>query len=166
MNATALYVVQHVYPVMTALLPAPMASRPAFALLTAIALQETKFVARRQYGPGPARGFWQFEMGGTEGVLEHHASRAIAVGVCDVLGYPPDPRTVHLALEHNDVLAACFARLLLWTDPRMLPQTADDAMTGWLQYLACWRPGKPHPDTWNRYFEAAWGLDGPGTVRV
>lgn len=167
MNATARYVATHVYPVMSALLPVAMTSPQAFAMLTAIGLQESRFMVRRQYGPGPARGFWQFEMGGVEGVLEHSASRGAAVNVCAVLGYNPgDTRGVHLALEHNDVLAACFARLLLWTDPRMVPQDASKSTDGWIQYLACWRPGRPHPETWAGHFTAAWGLDWPGTVRA
>ena len=154
MNATGLYVVGHVFPIVAALLP-QMASREAFALLAAIALQESKFRARRQYGNGPARGFWQFELGGVEAVLEHLASRDAARGVCDVLGYPADERAIHLALEHSDVLAACFARLLLWTDPRALPgpERGPDA---WLQYLACWRPGKPHAATVAQCFSDGW----------
>ena len=154
MNATGLYVVAHVYPIVGALLP-QMASREAFALLTAIALQESKFRARRQYGNGPARGFWQFELGGVEGVLEHPATRDTARGVLEVLGYPADERAIHLAIEHSDILAACFARLLLWTDPRALPGPGRGP-DGWLQYLACWRPGKPHAATWAQNFADGW----------
>lgn len=154
MNATGLYVTQHVYPVMLSLLPT-MGEPAALALMTAIALQESRFTARRQYGNGPARGFWQFEMGGVEQVLEHPAARPHAEGLLRVLGYPRDERTIHLALEHNDVLAACFARLLLRPDPRALP-AADRPTDGWLQYLACWRPGKPHAATWAQCFSDGW----------
>jgi len=161
------YILQHVYPVAFGLLPPQMDSRPARAMLTAIGLQESRFRHRRQMGHGPARGWWQFEMGGVEGVLSHPASRPTAIDVCGQMGYDPaDDRGVHLALEHNDVLAVCFARLLLWTDPRMLPRDAGQGVDGWTQYLACWRPGKPHPQTWAGYYAAAWATDWPGTVRA
>ncbi len=154
------YVLTHVYPVAFSLLPPQMNSGPARAMLTAIGLQESRFLHRRQMGPGPARGWWQFEMGGVEGVLSSHTSRQSAEAVCRVLGYDPaDERGIHLALEHNDVLAACFARLLLWTDPRLLPQGPDKAMDGWTQYLATWRPGKPHASTWPGHFAVAWSAD-------
>lgn len=158
------YVLTHVYPVAFSLLPPQMDSAKARAMLTAIGLQESRFLHRRQAGPGPARGWWQFEMGGVESVLSHHASRSSAEAVCLVLGYDPaDERGVHLALEHNDVLAACFARLLLWTDPRLLPG-ADRPVDGWTQYLATWRPGKPHASTWGGHFAAAWASESTGQV--
>lgn len=160
------YVRTHVYPVAFSLLPPQMDSPAARAMLTAIGLQESRFLHRRQMAQGPARGWWQFEMGGVEGVLSHHASRPSAEAVCRVLGYDPaDERGIHLALEHNDVLAACFARLLLWTDPRLLP-SADRPVDGWTQYLATWRPGKPHASTWAGHFAAAWAADLSGTVRT
>jgi hypothetical protein len=87
--------------------------------------------------------------------------------VCQVLGYDSaDDRGIHLAIEHNDILAACFARLLLWTDPRLLPQGPERAVDGWAQYLATWRPGKPHAATWGGHFSTAWASDLPGTVRA
>lgn len=61
---------------------------------------------------------------------------------------------VHAALEHDDVLAAAFARLLLWTDPFRLP-TKSDAAGGWDLYLRTWRPGKPHPARWPARYAAA-----------
>lgn len=151
------YVATFVYPAAMSLLPAEMWAREAFAMLTAIGLQESRFRFRRQYPNGPARGFWQFEMGGVEGVLEHPASRTHAAHVCEALGYAgADARAIHLAIEHNDVLACCFARLLLWTDPRPLPDMVKPN-DGWLQYLATWRPGKPHASTWPSHFAMAWG---------
>ena len=48
------------------------------------------------------------------------------------------------ALEHDDVLAAAFGRLLLWTDPRAPPAVGDES-GAWALYLRCWRPGKPRP---------------------
>ena len=49
--------------------------------------------------------------------------------------------------EWDDVLAAAFARLLLFTDPAKLPKLGD-ADGAWQLYLRTWRPGKPHPHTW------------------
>ncbi len=166
MTATSLYVLNHVLPVSAALLPPQMDTPAARAMLVSIGLQESGFRYRRQVAGrgtdgtrayGPARGWWQFEMGGTEGVLEHRASRESAAAVLTVLGYgSPNAREVHLALEHNDVLASCFARLLLWTDPRMLPQDASKGPDAWLAYYSTWRPGKPRPQTWAAHFAAAW----------
>ena len=44
-------------------------------------------------------------------------------------------------------VAAGFARLLLWTDPRPLPAIGD-VKAAWQYYLRNWRPGKPHEKTW------------------
>jgi len=164
-NAAGLYVLNHVLPAAATLLPPQMDSAPARAMLVSIALQESGFKHRRQVAGyatdgsrafGPARGWWQFEMGGVEGVLEHHASRPSALALLDVLGYGRSAREVHLAIEHNDVLACCFARLLLWTDARMLPQDATKSPDGWLQYLSTWNPGRPHASTWARNFADGW----------
>lgn len=129
------------------LLPANMASPEAEVLLLAIGLQESRFTHRRQIG-GPARGLWQFERnGGVLGVLEHPASRGYAVSVCKMRGVEPLPTAVYAALEHDDVLAAAFARLLLWTDSKALPEVGEIG-AAWDYYLRTWRPGKPHRHTW------------------
>lgn len=161
MNVTGHYVVEHVLPAMCELLPGQMRGRPGLAMLVAIGLQESDgFRARRQYAGGPARGFWQFEINGVRAVLRHHASAVAAANLLAVLGYRDHaPNVVHDALEHNDVLAAGFARLLLYTDARLPPQSADGEADGWQQYIACWRPGKPHPDKWAGNFSEAWSID-------
>lgn len=129
------------------LLPAKMTSPQAEVMLLAIGLQESRFTHRRQIG-GPARGFWQFEKGGgAAGVLRHAASRDHAVRVCDARGVAPVAEQVYQRLEHDDILAAAFARLLLWTDPGKLPELGE-ADSAWRLYLRTWRPGKPHPGTW------------------
>lgn len=129
------------------LLPAKMTSPQAEVMLLAIGLQESRFTHRRQIG-GPARGFWQFEKGGgVVGVLRHPSSKDIAVRVCDARGVAPVAEQVYQRLEHDDVLAAAFARLLLWTDPGKLPELGE-ADSAWRLYLRTWRPGKPHPGTW------------------
>lgn len=144
------------------LLPARMASPEAVAMLLAIGLQESAFRARRQGGhgttpgAGPARGFWQFErFGGVKEILTHSVTGPIIRPIAELCLYAPTPETCHAAIEHHDVLAICFARLLLWVDPRALPP-ATDPETGWRIYLANWRPGKPHPLTWPANFRSAW----------
>ena len=137
-----------------ALLPARMKSKEALVMLYAIGLQESRFAHRRQIR-GPARGFWQFERdGGTAGVLRHRSSQMYALAVCKtrgltdlteselIKGHIPSSiieRAYH-AFEHDDVLAAAFARLLLWTDPKPLP-ALNDIEAAWQLYLRTWRPG-------------------------
>lgn len=153
---TLQYVHARVIPAAYALLPPEMASPQATALLLAIALQESRCEKRRQMGNGPARSFWQFEEGGgVAGVIAHHKSRQ-PLGVALVtLQYPVFAPTLHAAMEHNDVLAAVFARLLLWTDPKPLP-LRDEPDRGWDVYARTWRPGKPHPQTWRACYAEAW----------
>lgn len=147
----------HTVPAAMSLLPPAMASPRASAMLLAIGLQESKFAYRRQVG-GPARGFWQFEQGGgVAGVLGHETVGPIMIGVCGELLYQPLAPTCHEAIEHNDVLACAFARLLLWTDARPLPD-AHEAEAGWAIYVAQWRPGKPRPGAWTGNFGDAWSL--------
>lgn len=116
-------------------------------LMLAIGLQESRLEYRRQIA-GPARGFWQFERGGgVKGVLTHPASMFKAAKLCVAREVEANSAAVYDRLEHDDQLAAGFARLLLLTDPRPLPD-ATDADGAWAYYLRNWRPGKPHPQTW------------------
>lgn len=123
----------------------------ALVMMMAIAGQESEWMYRRQIG-GPARGYWQFEKGGgTNGVLSHAASSSRAKSVCSHLDIPSDLDTVFEALAWNDILGPAMARLLLWTDPRPLPQVGSQ-QAAWDYYLSIWRPGKPHPESWpDRY---------------
>lgn len=137
-----------------ALLPANMDSSAARVMLLAIGLQESRFQHRRQIG-GPARGFWQFEQGGgVRGVLTHAASAALARQVCEARDVSPSATAVYGRLENDDVLAAVFARLLLWTDAARLPAVGDKE-GAWALYLRTWRPGKPHPTTWPALYARA-----------
>lgn len=151
------YLGQLVIPATYDLLPPQMASHAATAMLIAIALQESdKLQARTQYAGGPARGFWQFEKGGgVVGVLSHPATKTHIERVITALSYQPTANQCHVAIEHNDMLACAFARCLLWTLPDALP-SVEDADEGWRQYLAAWRPGKPHPATWAEHFDQGW----------
>jgi hypothetical protein len=134
-----------------------MTSKQAAAMLLSIAWQESGLEHRRQIG-GPARSYWMFEQaGGVRGVLTHSASLAHAESVLQALDYPADytEPEIYGALEHNDILAAAFARLLLFTLPQPLP-TQQASATGWSEYIAAWRPGKPHRGSWDAYYADAW----------
>lgn len=132
------------------LLPAKMTSAEAEVMLLSIGLQESRFEHRRQLvgSPprpvGPAKSFWQAEQGGgmVTGLLRYHDSRVrdVAVGLCAVRGVAPVARDVWDAIEHDDVLAAGLARLLLFTDPGRLPKLGD-VDGAWQLYLRTWRPG-------------------------
>jgi hypothetical protein len=142
-------------------LPARMASDEARVMMLAIGLQESRFRHRVQMPlrpgmpPGPARGFWQFERGGgVRGVLTHPASRDEARQSLQHRNIPPDERVVWEKLAEDDVLAAIFARLLLFTDAMPLPRIGEDA-AAWAYYIRNWRPGKPHPQTWKALYDSA-----------
>jgi hypothetical protein len=138
-----------------ALLPPSMDSVEARAMLLAIGLQESRFLHRKQIG-GPAKGFWQFEEGGgVKGVLSHESTSAIAQQVCNARMIPALVTRAYNALEEDDVLACCFARLLLYTLPWALPGPGQNN-EGWRQYIAAWRPGKPHRATWDEFYQRAW----------
>lgn len=138
-----------------AALPANMNTRAARVGMLAIMLQESRGVHRRQLvgNPpkpvGPAKGLWQFERGGgCIGVVTHRASAPHIIAACERHGVEPTSRALWDAIETNDVLAATAARLLLYTDPRRLPD-ATDAQGMWDCYVRTWRPGKPHRRTWD-----------------
>src|SRR5688572_16115039 len=150
------YLFRRVIPTASDLLPEEMRSPQAAAMLMAIALQESGAAHRRQVG-GPARGFWQFEVAGVRGVRLHPWTQSYISPVLLTLSYPPLIQTPVLqeALADNDVLACVFVRLLLWTLPEALP-SSDIPAEGWRQYLAAWRPGKPHATTWRAHYDRAW----------
>lgn len=150
-------------PAALALLPPTMTSPEAQAMLLAIGFQESRFATRRQIG-GPARGFWQFELaGGVAGVLTHPVTKPTIDHVLDELRYPPAASACYDAIEHNDVLAAIFARLLLYTAPARLPGPYD-ADRAWRIYEDTWRPGKPHHESWVNSYARAWALVEPGPL--
>lgn len=126
------------------LLPEQMRGADATRFLIAAGLQESRLEHRWQVldggRKGPARGLWQFEQGGgVKGVLTHPASRYWAHQVCAHFNIAPTPSAVWMELERNDVLAAAFARLLLFTDPKRIPTDEDDAWQAYAKRL--WRPG-------------------------
>lgn len=134
-------------------LPERMASDAARVMLVAIGLQESRLTDRVQRNGGPARGLWQFERyGGCLGVLARRTTAQHAQVLCGKHDVRPTASEVWAALAQDDVLAAGFARLLLWTDPLPLP---DDMDAGWSYYLRNWRPGRPHPQTWPAFYRRA-----------
>jgi hypothetical protein len=149
-----------------ALLPAAMDTAAARVLLLAIGLQESRLMQRRQLvgnpprPAGPARGLWQFELGGgCMGVIRHPSSAYWTRLVCAARGADCNARALWEALERDDVLAAACARLLIFTDWPALPAVGDE-QGAWMLYLRTWRPGQPHPDTWPAlYARALAGLD-------
>lgn len=148
-----------IYKATAAMLPPKLDTQAAWAMLFAISQQESRLDERRQIG-GPARSFWQFELGGIRGVLNHQASQPLIRTVLDRLDYNYDPQTSYTAIEHNDVLAFAYARCLLWTLPGALP-TAQQPDQGWAQYIDAWRPGKPHRATWDAFYRKAWEVAPP-----
>lgn len=142
-------------------LPMAMDTPKARVILLTIGQQESKFKDRAQivlggWGKGPARGFWQFERGGgVRGVMNHHATAGHAHRLCLARNVPWDAGLIWSQLEYDDLLACGFARLLLYSDPKPLPEL-DDVEGAWDLYaLRTWRPGKPHRSTWNAYHAAA-----------
>lgn len=136
-------------------LPKVMTSDPARWTMLAITQQEAALEYRRQMNNGPAMGLWQFERGGgVRGVMTHPAVSKIALKALGDRGIELSTTAAWQALQRDDELAAIFARLLLWTDPGRLPGP-DEADHGWEVYFRNWRPGKPHPETWDAYFRAA-----------
>lgn len=139
------------------LLPHNLDTPQVRLLLLSIGLQESRFNARFQAlnggGKGPARGFWQFELGtkatkgGVFGVYLHSASHELLRLLCRDRDCNFDPAAIWSAVEGDDVLAAGVARLMLLTNPKPLPACGDEDCA-WNYYLQTWRPGQPKRDSW------------------
>lgn len=147
-----------------ALLPSRMDTPAARVMLLAIGLQESRFQHRYQIVQGqpgvkgPAKGYWQFERGGgVMGVMTHRATNEHAHSVCASRSVPFESSKIHARLEEDDVLAAAFARLLLWADPKPLPSLDASPEEAWDCYYRNWRPGRPHRGTWNEFHAQALG---------
>ena len=131
-----------------ALLPSRMDTPEARVLMLAICGQEADFHHRwqvidraRPEVMGPARGLWQFERdGGVRGVLTHERTKRMAIDVCRMRNVPATIDAVYNRLHEDDILAAAFARLLLWTNPNALPAIGQEE-AAWQLYLREWRPG-------------------------
>ena len=167
------YTFKQTIPAAYSLLPGQMNTREATAMMLATGLHESAFKARVQgrmrplktlddLNPqaGPARGYWQFERaGGVAEILESPDTKDIAIPICKMFLFDPNRQAVHTALGFNDVLAAVFARLLLWRDPRPMP-TPLEYNKGYSIYLRNWRPNPDaaaaHAKDWPKNFNIAW----------
>lgn len=118
-------------------------------MLVAIALQESGLTHRAQIN-GPARGWWQFEQIGIDGVEKHPATAKYSTEVRLALSIERDE--VYEAIQYNDALAAAYARLLLWRHPEPLP---IDQGKAWDYYISLWQPGKPRRKTWAHNWHVA-----------
>jgi hypothetical protein len=74
------------------------------------------------------------------GVRLHATTRAAAAQLYQARGVSARYAAIWDAIEHDDVLAAGLARLLLWSDPGRLPAVGDE-QGAWNLYLRTWRPG-------------------------
>jgi hypothetical protein len=143
------------------LLPLSMDRVQARAMVLCICLHESGFAARRQMGNGPARSYAQFELTGIDGVLTHLSTGGHARHFCLDLDIGPTAPAVYEAIEFHDVLAAGFARLLLWTLRRPLPaRTMPD--DGYAQYRQAWNPNPEKAELrrheWIGNWEHAWSV--------
>ena len=164
---------RHIFPAAFSLLPGKMDTPQARAQVLAIGFQESDFVARQQggtrrkAGQGPAKGFWQFEKAGGCPELLEPGLAVYTLTACAALGYPnPTAADLHEAIEHNDVLALIGARLLLYKDPRTMPESTQ-VDKGWQIYVARWRPGAVTEggrravearERWTGSFHRAWEI--------
>jgi len=139
------------------LLPGKFDSRPARALLLAIAGQETGWAVRHQIA-GPAVSYYQFEAAGVFAVLNDAETTPLAEAACVACDIQPTVAAVIRAIEFHDALATVFARLTLWLDPAPLPELTDGADPAWQYYLRCWRPGKPDQSRWGACHSQACAL--------
>lgn len=112
----------------------------------AIAGQETDWKYRLQMNGGPARSYWQFEKGGgLAGIMKLFPAKVSSL--CNGFDIPYNMDIIFEAMAWHDPLAAGLARILLWSDPRKLPEVGDEK-GAWQYYLDTWRPGMPHPEKW------------------
>lgn len=154
--STPLIVLTKVIAPAASLLPQQLDTPKARVLWLAVAGQESDWASRVQEGGGPAHGLWQFEKGGgVHGVLTHPSSESMAKDVCRARAVAPNDSAVYAAIMQDDILAAAFARLLLYTDPRPLPEVGN-VTASWDYYERNWQPGRPRPERWrNAYTKAS-----------
>lgn len=138
-----------------ALLPESLSGREAEVLLLTTGLAASGFRNRRD-ARSQGRGYWRAEPDGVMvgGVLRAVQTRDLAVAVCDARQVPPIAERVYSALEHDDVLAAALARLLLWSDPAGLPPLGDEA-GAWACYQRHWAVDESDRRSWAIHYRLA-----------
>ena len=87
-------------------------------------------------------------------VFRHPATKTLAPALCAARQCSPLAHDVWTRIESDDVLAAGLARLLLLSDPKLLPAIGDES-AAWDYYQRNWKPGKPHPGRWSGNYRAA-----------
>lgn len=151
-----------------AMLPRHMDTPNARVQLLATGLQESEFRDRQQLvlvkrdgrtqlvPEGPAKSFWQAERGGgmVRGVRRHPVTRELAKTLYKARRVAPRDVAIWNAIEHDDILAAGLARLLLWSDPYALPPLGH-SQRAWDLYVRTWVPGKPKPEKWEGNYKRA-----------
>ena len=142
-----------IIPVGLSLLNGTYGTQEARLMLLAIGQQESGFQHRKQVH-GPAVGWWQFELSAATEVLTQQSTKRLAIYCCNLLGYDPSGPSTLKAIEHNDLLATVFARLLLYRYPGQLPQIGEEERA-WEQYIHQWRPGKPDRNRWTLSYRMA-----------
>lgn len=120
-------------------------------MMMAIAGQESNWSLRLQTG-GPARSYWQFEMGGVNDVWNNKTTMVWLREICAELDIPFVKSTIFEAMAWNDTLAAVMARFLLYTDRAPLPISGQEDLS-WAYYERLWRPGKPDRARWTSVYE-------------
>ena len=128
----------------------------ARAMLYAAGLQESNLSARFQATPassalrkGAGRGLWQMRIDDVSRLLTTNSTKERSEAISNKYVGSVHPHAVWATLEYNDVLAAIFARLMLWPDPAALPAPAAVNERAALDYyIRCWRPNSPREKDW------------------
>lgn len=146
----------YIIPAALSICPLKMNTQEAKAFLYTIALQESKAQHRKQV-KGTAHGLWQFELIAVKDVMEQGRTRELAKDILEVLLYPRamSAEEIYDKIVDNDILACCIARLNILLIPAPLPKKGESNLA-WGQYLARWKPGRPHPETWDNYYNSVW----------
>jgi hypothetical protein len=153
-NELLLRVIRPAHAMLTNLASRDMGGPAVEVLSLTIALQESSTKYRAQIN-GPARSYWQFERrGGFAGVLSHPRTETLAADLIEELNLPTDEPGLWTAFPYNDLLAAGFARLLIYSDNAPVPALGESG-NAWAYYLRNWRPGKPRPAVWAEYYKTA-----------
>jgi len=94
-------------------------------------LQKSILSARFQAAPassalrkGAGRGLWQMRIDDVSRLLTTNSTKERSEAISNKYVGAVHPHAVWATLEYNDVLAALFARLMLWPDPAALPAPA------------------------------------------
>lgn len=129
----------------------------AECMLAAIPHQETNYASLYQIGDDGqpieelARGFYQFELAGVSGTMNHPANDWLLPLLAKNGFVDPTPESIHWALPGSSALQIWLARSNLWWNSEPLVEPIADAAheeAAWQYYLFCWNPGQPHRSSW------------------